>query len=610
MCITRVPLAVSLFTTLLVIATTAVGEGEDRSGPTPAVSAAFDGFDTYVDQMLERWEVPGLAVGVVKDGKVIYMDGFGYRDVEKGLAVTPETLFAIGSVSKPFTALSVGMLVDEGKLDWDTPVIEYLPDFRLYDEYATLHATPRDLLAHRTGLPGHYMMIAATPFSRDEIYRRLRYLEPSAELREVYQYNNLMYMTCGYLVGRIAGQTWEEFTAERVFKPLGLKRSTFRGEGVGELDNIALPYEKKRGKVAAIPFPAKAAAAPAGGIISSVEEMAEWLKVYLNQGRIEGRQLVSPAVLKEMHTPQMPIRYTPDDPTGPLEAYGLGWTIRPYRGHYLVHHGGWIDGFVSWVSMMPKDNIGVVVLSNKGHQLLPLWLNYHVYHRLLDLGEDWTDRILPSTDEATSEARTRPQSGARSPDTARPTHQPKDLAGVYEHAAYGRVAVHAEGDALSIVFNGEATASLEHLKYNIFLTKHKVEEFDRLPVRFPVSMFGEIESVEIELQPEVNGRGVGDIVFDRVFDETLRNDPEFLGKLAGQYEFQGIIINVELRPGPKLIVQVPGEPEYELAPYSTTLLKIIGQERSRVEINYDENGRVVEAVVHRPDGSIPARRIQ
>ena len=206
--------------------------------------------------------------------------------------------------------------------------------------------------------------------------------------------------------------------------------------------------------------------------------------------------------------------------------------------------------------------------------------------------------------------RRQPQIGARSQDTARPTHQLKDLAGVYEHPAYGRVAVDAEGGVLSILFNDETAAPLEHVRYNIFITKHEVDEFDNLPVRFPVSMFGQIESVEIELQPEVNGRGIDDIVFVRVFDQTLRKDPEFLRKIAGQYEFQGVIIKVEFRPGPKLIVQVPGEPEYEMAPYSTTMLKIIGQERSRVEINYDENGRVVEAVVHRPDGSIPARRIQ
>jgi hypothetical protein len=293
-----------------------------------------------------------------------------------------------------------------------------------------------------------------------------------------------------------------------------------------------------------------------------------------------------------------------------MEAYGLGWTIRPYRGHYLVHHGGWIDGFVCWVSMMPEDNIGVVVLSNKGHQLLPFWINYHVYHRLLDLGDDWTVRILPPTDEGSGEARTQPQVGAHGQDAPGPTHQLKDLAGVYEHPAYGRVAVKAEGGALSIVFNDETEVPLEHVKYNIFITKHDVDEFNNLPVRFPVSMFGEIESVEIELQPEVEGRRVDDIVFVRVFDEKLRKDEQFLAKLAGQYEFQGVMIKVELRPGPKLIVQVPGEPEYEMEPYSRTMFKLIGQERSRVEIDYDENGRVAEAIVHRPDGSIPARRIR
>ncbi len=610
MCMRRMPLVVCLVAVCLSIASAVTGEAQDRPGPAPALPGAFDGFDKHVEKLMDQWEVPGMAVAVVRDGEVIYTEGFGVRDVEKGLPVTPQTLFAIGSVSKPFTALSVGMLVDEGKLDWDTPVVEYLPDFRLYAEYATLHATPRDLLAHRSGLPGHYMMIAATPFSREEIYRRLRYLEPTAELREVYQYNNLMYMTSGYLVGKVAGGTWEEFISERVFKPLGMKRSTFRGRHVSELDDVAIPYEKKHGEVAVVPFPTRSVAAPAGGIISSAEEMAEWLKLYLNQGRIDGRQLVSPAVLREMHTPQMPIRYTPEDASGPMEAYGLGWTIRPYRGHYLVHHGGWIDGFVSWVSIMPRDNIGVVVLSNRGHQLLPLWLNYHVYHRLLDLGDDWTARVLPSTDESSDEAGAQTRVDAGSDHAAGPTHQLKDLAGVYEHPAYGRVAVKVEGGSLSVIFNGETAAPLEHVRYNIFLTKHEVAEFDNLPVRFPVSMFGEIESVEIELQPEVEGRGIDDIVFARVFDEALRNNPEFLRTIAGQYEFQGVIINVELRDGPKLIVQVPGEPEREMAPYSTTLLQIIGQGRSKIEISYDESGRVTGAVVHRPSGSIAARRMR
>lgn len=275
-----------------------------------------------------------------------------------------------------------------------------------------------------------------------------------------------------------------------------------------------------------------------------------------------------------------------------------------------MHHGGWIDGFVSWVSLMPHDNIGVVVLSNKGHQLLPLWLSYHIYHRLLDLGDDWTARIPPSTDEGDSEARPQSQDGVLGQNAPAPTHPLKYLAGIYEHPAYGRVAVKAEGGALSIVFNDETAAPLEHRKYNVFVTRHDVGEFNNLPVHFPITMIGEIESVGIELQPAANGRGAGEIVFVRVLDETLREDEQFLSRLAGQYEFQGVTIRVELRPGPKLVVQVPGEPEHEMVPYSTTMLKIIGQERSRVEVDYDESGQVVAVVVHRPEGSIPARRIR
>ncbi|MGB6864192.1 MAG: serine hydrolase domain-containing protein, partial [Candidatus Aminicenantaceae bacterium] len=171
------------------------------------------GFTEFAEKVMAEWGVPGMAVGVIKDGEVIYMKGFGYRDVEKQLPVTSKTLFAIGSSTKAFTAISVGMLVDDGKLDLDTPLIEYLPDFRLYDDYATLHTTPRDLLCHRTGMPGYDPIWILSSRSRDEYYHRLRYLEPNAGFRDVFQYNNFMYMVAGILVGRLGGGSWEKFVS-------------------------------------------------------------------------------------------------------------------------------------------------------------------------------------------------------------------------------------------------------------------------------------------------------------------------------------------------------------------------------------------------------------
>ena len=225
----------------------------------------FIGFPDYTVKMMEKFDVPGMAVGVIKNGKVIYSEGFGYRNVEKKLKVTPQTVFSIGSVSKSFTAMSLGMLADEGKLDLDVPVIEYLPDFRLCDEYATMHATARDLLCHRTGLSGHSMMFYATSFSREEIFGRLRFLKPKNGFRQNFDYNNLMYMTSGFLAERICGKPWETFVSERIFEPLGMNRSCFSAERMEQSGNFALPYESRNRIITVIPYPDLSVAAPAGG---------------------------------------------------------------------------------------------------------------------------------------------------------------------------------------------------------------------------------------------------------------------------------------------------------------------------------------------------------
>ncbi len=240
-----------------------------------------------------------MAVGVVKDGEVVYAKGFGYRDVENQLPVTSKTLFAIGSSTKAFTAMAVGMLVDDGKLDLDTPLIEYMPDFRLYDDYATLHVTPRDLLCHRTGMPGYDALWILSSRSRDEFYRRLRYLEPNAGFRDVFQYNNLMYMVVGILVGCLGGGSWEEFVAERIFRPLGMKHSNFSVIDSQKADDFPQPYLSLTGEHTKIPFRVLDATGPCGSINSTIEDMTKWVMLHLNNGKAGEKQLVSEASLSE-----------------------------------------------------------------------------------------------------------------------------------------------------------------------------------------------------------------------------------------------------------------------------------------------------------------------
>src|SRR6185436_12651487 len=216
---------------------------------SPAAPANFAGFDIFVEQAMKDWKVPGLALAVVKDGQIVYAKGYGYRDVKNGLKVTPETLFAIGSCSKAFTAAAIGILVDEGKLEWDKPVKTYLPDFMLWDEYASAHLTVRDLLTHQSGLPRHDLMWYGSPLSRQEIFERLRYLEPSAPLHAKYQYNNLMFMTAGLLLERVAGLTWEEFVRQRIFAPLGMKNSNTSVVDAQKAADYSLPYGEEKGEV-------------------------------------------------------------------------------------------------------------------------------------------------------------------------------------------------------------------------------------------------------------------------------------------------------------------------------------------------------------------------
>jgi CubicO group peptidase (beta-lactamase class C family) len=467
----------------------------------------FHGFSEQVEDLMAKWQIPGLAIGVVRDGEIIYLEGFGCRDLENKLPVTTKTVFGIGSISKSFTSMSVAMLVDEGKLKWDTPVIVYLPDFQLFDDYATSHATLRDLLCHRTGIADHLLMTYGSPFSREEVFRRLRYLEPNLGFREKYQYNNLMYLTAGYLVGRISGGTWEDFVKKRIFGPMQMDASSFSLE-IQEGQDYSLPYIMSDGKIMALPFRNRECSAPSGGINSNVEDLIKWLKLHLNGGKVVEKQLISAESLKEILTPQMPVSYSPESAVGAVHDYGMGWNIQPYLGHHLDHVGGWIEGFVSWISFMPFDNIGVVALCNMSDCELPYLLHYVLYNRLLGLEEvDW-DKILdnykPRYLNRASVTGRKPN-----PEAAKPPLPPEKYVGRYDHPGYGSIVVMVENGNLYAMFRGEKMG-LNHMKDNFFFTEHFLDSFNRKGLRFIPNDQGMIVKLEMALQ-----RGVKNIVFER-----------------------------------------------------------------------------------------------
>ena len=242
-----------------------------------APAAALAGLDEFVAGAMKDWKVPGVAVAVVKDGQVILSKGYGTRDADKQLPVTPKTLFAIGSITKSFTVTALGMLADDGKLDWDKPVREYLPEFRLYDQVASDHMTPRDLVTPRSGLPRHDALWYNSTFTRREMIERLRYLEPSKDFRSTWQYNNLMFLTAGYLAGQLAGTSWEELVRARIFGPLGMTGSNFSVTDSQKSPDFAQPYATVKEETKKIPFRGIDEMAPAGSINSNIEDMTRYL---------------------------------------------------------------------------------------------------------------------------------------------------------------------------------------------------------------------------------------------------------------------------------------------------------------------------------------------
>jgi CubicO group peptidase (beta-lactamase class C family) len=477
------------------------------------------GFDEWINEQLRTWKVPGVGIAVVKDGKVLLAAGYGLRNVEKGLAADGDTVFAIGSASKAFTTMAMAMLADEGKLDWDKPVREYIPDFRMWDAWATERMTPRDLTCHRSGLPRHDLVWIGMGIegSRRDLVANLRHLEPNRDFRTHWQYQNLMYVTAGYVCEAITGKTWEALVQEKIFDALGMSTSNFSPAKTQTLEDYSLAYSERKDVVMPVPFRVVPMVGPAGTIMSTPKEMANWALFQLGQGKFGDKQLLSAAQATQQHSPQMVISGAPE--TARLAqfseigaaSYGLGWFINDYRGHKSVHHGGNIDGFSALVAMLPDQNLGVVVLTNLNGNMMPTVVAYNVFDRFLGLEPvDWTTRvqeIIATMKKQMAEQKAKTEAD-RVPDT-RPSHALEDYVGVYAHPAYGRLTITKPGDSLQATL-GNLVLAVTHYHFDRFSLRLEAFEME-IPVMFGLDGKGSVATASVPLDPTVKP-----IVFARV----------------------------------------------------------------------------------------------
>jgi CubicO group peptidase (beta-lactamase class C family) len=495
----------------------AFAQGGAAPVAAPAVANAWS-LESDVTRVMKTFDVPGIAIAVVKDGKVVAAQGFGVRKLGELAKVDGKTLFEIASNSKGFTAAALAMLVDEGKLSWDDPVTKHLPDFQMYDAYVTHEMTVRDLLTHRSGLglgAGDLLWWPTTNFSTDEIIHKLRYVRPATSFRSSYAYDNLLYIVAGKIIAAKSGKTWGETVRERILNPVGMTGTTTSLlENAGNPD-VSSAHSKIDGKIAAVKSMPVPNAVGAVGINTNAEDIARWMNVLLDGGRVgvdaSGKEvrLFSAHQASELWTAQTPMRIS--EPSPPLaatkpnfSAYGLGFQLRDYQGKLVAMHGGALQGFYSKVVLVPEAKLGIAILTNaeSGGSLNAL------QYRLLDhyLGvqnpADWIKAVADVENDMHEKemARLKNANVARAA-KSQPSLPLPAYDGDYEDAWYGTATIRHAGNKqfLTLSRTPDLTGELEHFQHDTFIVHWKERNFNAdAYVTFSLNPDGSIERMKMK----------------------------------------------------------------------------------------------------------------
>ena len=546
------------------------------------VDERLKGIDTVMNKILADWNVPGVGIGIVAYGELVFAEGYGYRDLEKKLPVTPNTLFQIASNTKLFTATAIGFLVDEGKLDWDIPIKKYIPKIQFYNDDLTNNVTIRDMLSHRVGISRHDNIWFNSKFTRQELFDRLKYLEPSIPLRQGYLYNNLMYAASGQIVEYLSGQTWEEFVTQRLFIPLNMTNSIFDVGVMKTKADFMSPYYEKRDTNILLPFPFYKrfdGSGPAGSIISNINDLSNWLIAQMNNGKFNDKQVIPSSIIKETLLPASLTATVPEKSFEIINSmYGMGRSTMSYKGHYRTQHGGAIGGIFSQVSYLPGDSIGIIVFVNRLSQLPNIITNI-LYDKLLNLEETpWSERALKEhLSRKITDRESRKQTEVDRVLNTKPTHPLADFVGKYENAAYGIINIDKRNENLNFTFN-DKDLPLYHYHFNRFISPDD-EIVGKWSLIFGIDAQGNIQNVKVSLDER-------EVVFDRKAEARL-TDPVFLSTLVGRYELDGRIINIEIKNQALIMATAPPQ---HLEPVRGTTFRIREFSDRIVEFVLDAEG--------------------
>lgn len=575
-------------------------------------NARFAGLDTAFARVLNQWKCAGFAVAVVEKDKVIYAKGFGYADFDKKISATENTQFAVGSCTKAFTCAALGILQNEGKLDFDKPAREYLPQLKFFNADLNEKVTLRDMMTHRTGLPRHDESWGLFKTkSTDTLLQRVPFLEPNVGLREKWQYNNFMYMAQGKIVEELTGKSYRAFVREKIYRPLGIVNENFSVDTMAIYKDRSLGYTvSDDDKITNLDYVDLDVMSSVGGINSSVNEMAKWAMLWLNNGKYKGQQVLPADFVREAMSSQMIVQPNfpaKNSPTLHFENYGLGWFLSSYQGHYRVEHGGNISGFSSNICMFPTDSVGIVVFCNQDVSKVTAIVRNLIADRLLKLPyKDWqTYLYAPVLKNKIAMQETQKQTLALKKEATKSSaHAVETYTGYYANAGYGKFEISLKKDSL-----------FAHFPSNIwYLKPFGNDVFEAFEVDKKSGIVSDFSTKRIVFDQDINGEiATANIAFEATLPKAIEFvrtakpkelTKEELSVYVGEYNLFGTPLKIMLKNEKSLFLIVPNQPEFELVAVDKNKFNFKGIAGYSVAFNKD----ATELSLTQPNGTFKADR--